>query len=417
MSRVQSEPAPSRSCCVPLVRVCGLTSDLYDLGNVVRPDLTVPTEVIEYDVFGPSTTKPEGVIDARKSRVIYAPSARVKMGTNAYGRKTRQVVLESVSRFLQLCEPVGTDECQLLRSLVRPNACHSFASALLPTLSMPTVIRHATASLLLECGSDFLLRSESENNLILGICGDMACNPPTEDTQPWLMTIEENEAVVGIAIVMNPPRNIVITRLSAVAMTSLVEFLVDLKLVIPGAVGPSPDVAAVAEQWAQRNGLRASLSMNQKIYACERVIPPPFLPPQRQLRAAAPTERELLVAWSREFSVAVHNPESVAECTERIDRLMARRAIWVWDDNEPVSCAAFSRDSPHGVAINHVYTPPNYRGRGYAGACVAALTTRLLSSGKRFCCLYTDLANSTSNKIYQQIGYQPVCDSQIWQFE
>jgi len=28
-----------------------------------------------------------------------------------------------------------------------------------------------------------------------------------------------------------------------------------------------------------------------------------------------------------------------------------------------------------------------------------------------FCFLYTDLANPTSNKIYMDIGWEPVCDS------
>ena len=29
---------------------------------------------------------------------------------------------------------------------------------------------------------------------------------------------------------------------------------------------------------------------------------------------------------------------------------------------------------------------------------------------KRFCCLYTNLANPTSNRIYQAIGYEPIGD-------
>lgn len=280
---------------------------------------------------------------------------------------------------------------------------------------MPIVIRHATAALLLERDSNFLLRSEAENNLILGICGDLVGNPPAEDKQPWLLTIEQNKAVIGVAV-MTSPRNIIITRLSATARTRLVEFLLDAKHAIPGVLGPSPDVAALAELWAQRKNLRAWLSMDQRIYACERVIPPPFLPAPGRMRGADPADRELLVAWSRDFHVAVHMADSLAECDQLIDRLIARRAIWIWDDNEPVSCAAFSRESPSGIAINHVYTPPDQRGRGYASACVGALTTRLLGSGKNFCCLYTDLANSTSNKIYQRIGYQPVCDSQLWRF-
>ena len=35
----------------------------------------------------------------------------------------------------------------------------------------------------------------------------------------------------------------------------------------------------------------------------------------------------------------------------------------------------------------------------------------------KFCCLYTDLTNLTSNAIYQRIGYEPVCNSEDLVFE
>ena len=34
-----------------------------------------------------------------------------------------------------------------------------------------------------------------------------------------------------------------------------------------------------------------------------------------------------------------------------------------------------------------------------------------LDRGRRFCFLYTDLTNPTSNAIYTRIGYEPVCAS------
>jgi predicted GNAT family acetyltransferase len=34
----------------------------------------------------------------------------------------------------------------------------------------------------------------------------------------------------------------------------------------------------------------------------------------------------------------------------------------------------------------------------------------LLSRGHRLCFLFTDLANPTSNGIYQRVGNEPVCD-------
>lgn len=58
-----------------------------------------------------------------------------------------------------------------------------------------------------------------------------------------------------------------------------------------------------------------------------------------------------------------------------------------------------------------VYTPPEFRKNGYASFVVAELSQKILNSGKKFCILYTDLANPTSNKIYQNIGYKEVADS------
>ena len=58
-----------------------------------------------------------------------------------------------------------------------------------------------------------------------------------------------------------------------------------------------------------------------------------------------------------------------------------------------------------------MHTPRDRRGRGYGTAVTAALSAMLLARGHRFCFLYTDLANPTSNAIYTRIGYEPVCDS------
>ena len=85
-------------------------------------------------------------------------------------------------------------------------------------------------------------------------------------------------------------------------------------------------------------------------------------------------------------------------------------SLFVWDNDGPVSMAGWTGKTLNGVRVTFVYTPPEFRRHGYASACVAALTQRLLDEGNRYCCLYTDLANPTSNRIYQQIGYRAVCD-------
>ena len=78
---------------------------------------------------------------------------------------------------------------------------------------------------------------------------------------------------------------------------------------------------------------------------------------------------------------------------------------------------SYGGPTPNGARIGPIYTPPDQRRRGYGSALTADLTQLQLDRGRRFCFLFTDLANPTSNSIYQQIGYRPVSDSAQWAFE
>jgi predicted GNAT family acetyltransferase len=48
---------------------------------------------------------------------------------------------------------------------------------------------------------------------------------------------------------------------------------------------------------------------------------------------------------------------------------------------------------------------------------VAELSSWLLGEGNRFCFLYSDLSNPTSNRIYTDIGYERVCESAEYGFD
>jgi len=91
--------------------------------------------------------------------------------------------------------------------------------------------------------------------------------------------------------------------------------------------------------------------------------------------------------------------------------------MWLWEvDGEPVSTAWLSAPVAGVTRISGVYTPPERRGHGYASGVVAAASQHALDAGVDACMLYTDLANPTSNKIYQALGYRPVCDATQWAF-
>ena len=89
----------------------------------------------------------------------------------------------------------------------------------------------------------------------------------------------------------------------------------------------------------------------------------------------------------------------------------------LWEvDGASVSLAGWGGPTPNGIRVGPVYTPPELRGRGYATALTAEVSQRLLDGrlfvgGRRFCFLYTDLANPTSNAIYERIGYERIAEA------
>ena len=110
--------------------------------------------------------------------------------------------------------------------------------------------------------------------------------------------------------------------------------------------------------------------------------------------------------WAHAFT-----DETGAVMDERkAHQAIAAGSLFLWEDKEPVSMAMWQGQTPNDVRVSFVFTPMDRRNRGYASACVAALSQHLLDQGHQFCFLFTDLANPTSNHIYQRIGYHPVCD-------
>ena len=61
--------------------------------------------------------------------------------------------------------------------------------------------------------------------------------------------------------------------------------------------------------------------------------------------------------------------------------------------------------------IGPVFTPRSERGRGYGSAVTAAAADLARRGGVDEVVLFADLANQTSNGIYQRIGFEAVGDS------
>jgi predicted GNAT family acetyltransferase len=266
-----------------------------------------------------------------------------------------------------------------------------------------------------------LLAHEAENALMLGVVLAVKAGRAYGDDPPFFACVESARSLAAIAV-RTPPYNLLLTASAdrseanrADAVGCIAEYLYGVGANLPGVHGTVSTARAFADKWHGQAGVAADVAMEQRLY-CATEVSAPYGVPGR-FRMAAPGDVDLLTEWAEAFFAEAASGGPSLDARALIDRLVAAGALAVWDDGEPVSMAARSRPTPNGVSISLVYTAPQSRRRGYATACVATLTQRLLDSGKAFCTLFTDLANPTSNKIYQRIGYRRLDDFVEIRFE
>lgn len=252
----------------------------------------------------------------------------------------------------------------------------------------------------------WLLRREAEHNLLLGLLRTLETSPDLFEPPIYLASCERDDEMEGCAF-RTPPFKLGLTRLPEAALPPLASDVAAVYEKLPAVLGPSLEARAFAELWARRTGCEPREGMRQRIFRLERVIDPAEPAPGR-LRLAGPGDLELVTGWMEAFQeeAGVARVDAGRLARERI----GRGAMFLWEAEAPVSMAGHAGETPNGARVGPVYTPPPLRGRGYATALVAALSRRTLEAGKRFCFLYTDLANPTSNRIYERIGYEPVAD-------
>lgn len=283
--------------------------------------------------------------------------------------------------------------------------------------------RYADTAAFYQRAEPFLVAHEAEHCLMLGICDALLHNAQRLESEPYLATVEHAGEMVA-ATLRTPPHNIV---LSLIADGHSVEEMVALVAAdahtvyetMPGVLAPSAISRAFCDEWQRLTRQSYSLALSERIYRLDRVIPVSGVP--GAMRRAEEADRALLERWIAEFAREALVGEHI-DPPRWVDEQLATqedlRGLFVWVDGngEPVTMVGYQGRTPHGMRIGPVYTPPAHRRKGYASACTAAVSQHLLDSGRQFCFLFTDLANPTSNHIYQEIGYRPVIDVEMYAF-
>lgn len=260
---------------------------------------------------------------------------------------------------------------------------------------------------------DYLLQHQAEHNLLLGISHNLLHYPDRYPHPPYLAIVGTNDNVLAAAI-QTPPNKLVLSKaVDLDALTLIAQDLQDYSEPLPGVRGLVAEIEAFLQAW--QTFTRHSYRLVTEMCIQELTQVEPIATANGYLRSATEGDRSLLLKWFTAFASEIGEVVS-ADAERMVEGGLKRQSIYLWDDGTTVSLACGSQSLPAAARIGPVYTPPEYRRQGYATACVAALSQQLLDQGCHHCFLFTDLANPTSNHIYQMIGYRPICNWHDYSF-
>jgi len=252
---------------------------------------------------------------------------------------------------------------------------------------------------------EVLLENEVQNNLPISFITSKA----KLDRSNWfLATIKDNSGGVLLTAACTPPFNLVgyLTRNKPndAAVKLLSDEIKAMGIKLPGVLAESTFARSFAEAHVGKNGFESHMTAN--IMQLDEVNDLEKMP--GQMREIDGSDLYYIPYWMRAFREECRiETYSIGEEEKRIK--LHTGTHFVWQDFIPMSQAGTERKTINGAGVGYVYTPPFYRGMGYATALVAELSQLLLDRGNKFCFLFADANNPISCGIYRKIGYVDRC--------
>ena len=282
---------------------------------------------------------------------------------------------------------------------------------------MSWLVTQAVEEFLAEAG-DFLRAEPARNTVLLSVTENLRVAAAARPTRPragdgtllgWWRPSPAHipNAVVG-AFLHTPGFPVVLTSMPGEAVTALAAELAASGRRVSGLSAQAQAAQAFAAAWRQRTGDASTVRRLIRLWLLATLVRP-NPGPQGEPRVADERDRDLLIKWSRDFLRDIR--DRAEDAAAEVDQRLGYGGLTVWEaGGTPVSMAGITRIVHAMARVGSVYTPPELRGRGYASGVTAAVSQAALDAGAAQVVLFTDLANATSNALYERLGYRPVED-------
>jgi RimJ/RimL family protein N-acetyltransferase len=253
-------------------------------------------------------------------------------------------------------------------------------------------------------------------NLLLSVVRKMV-SAPSPDHEMYLIKDNLEPAILRLVAIRTPPLKLIVGFGDDQAITGFAEYLVDNGCSstnpLPGIVASKEVTKVFCAKYFSLTGLSCGLvrrELSQVLELPDNQIPK-RLPEGRLISAKENEHFPTLVEWFMVFAIECEMPtqQTTREFAEiSIRQQLEKIVLWeITECGNPkiVSMASGVPCDKNIIRIGLVYTPKDYRGRGYSSVLVNLLSKSLIDQGK-ICVLYSDASNPVSNAIYRNIGYR-----------
>lgn len=228
-----------------------------------------------------------------------------------------------------------------------------------------------------------------------------------------LATVEEARVTVAVGL-QRAPGPLVIGDSDPRAAAFMARALGTEDPDLPGVLGGLHSCEAFAHDWHTTTGRVHRHRFHLRNYALGANVPAADAP--GRARPARESEAAMLSDWMVAFVTEVGVADDISRIRANTARRIAAGLLWLWEDNGSRALVGFARIDESTVRVAPVYTPPTHRGRGYAGALLAAVARRLRKEGITAIYLSADMANPVSNRLYLRLGFVPAGDQYHFDF-
>lgn len=251
----------------------------------------------------------------------------------------------------------------------------------------------------------------AKHTTALSVIHALSDAPQPDAAPPVFVTLHDAAGSLLGAALRTPPWPLALSGIRPDDVSLLTQELLVAHPELDSVMGPRDIAHSFAASWAAATSRLVRPVLDLRLYRLADLVVPQV---EGRPRLATEADLDLLaqhnVAFSEEANA--HHPMTFSDASTGVRRQLTLGAGYViWDvDGLPVSSACAKVPNAGASRIGPVYTPPEHRQRGFAAAATAAAASWALSAGAVEVLLYTDLANPTSNGVYQRIGFRPVAD-------